>query len=112
MGFVADDGAIAALDAAIEHEIVDEAAIFEHQPVGTAQAPLRILAHIPAIAAPILLVASAEDRLTPPGHARRMAAAAPRAQLLLLPGSAHPAVLNDRSGEAIRAVMEFVGRLT
>ncbi|MBW6397453.1 alpha/beta hydrolase [Roseomonas sp. HJA6] len=69
------------------------------------------LAHLPAIAAPILLVASAEDRLTPPDHARRMAAAAPRAQLLMLPGAAHPAVLNDPSGAAIRAVVGFVGRL-
>lgn len=69
------------------------------------------LAHVPGIAAPMLVVGSAADRLTPPDHAQRMAAAAREAELLILPGGAHPAVLNDAAGEGMRAVLDFIGRL-
>ncbi len=69
------------------------------------------LPRMPGIAAPVLVVASAGDRLTPPDHARRLAAAARQAELLILPGAAHPAVLNDPGGEGIRAVLDFTGRL-
>jgi hypothetical protein len=68
------------------------------------------LARIPAIAAPILVVASEQDRLTPPDHARRIVAAAPRAELVLLPGGAHPAILNDATGEGFRRVIAFLRR--
>lgn len=66
------------------------------------------LARMPRIAAPVLVVASAEDRLTPAGQARRVAGAAPDARLVLLPGAAHPAVLNDGSGQGVRAVLGFL----
>ena len=69
------------------------------------------LAHVPAIAAPMLLVTSEGDRLTPPAHARRLAAATPRAELLVLPGAAHPAVLNAPDGRAMEAVLAFIGRI-
>ena len=66
------------------------------------------LPRMPRIAAPVLVVASAEDRLTPAEQARRVAGAAPDARLVLLPGGAHPAVLNDGSGQGVRAVLGFL----
>ncbi|MBR0651515.1 alpha/beta hydrolase [Roseomonas terrae] len=68
------------------------------------------LPRMPAIAAPVLVVASAGDRLTPPDHARRLAEAAPDARLIILPGAAHPAILNDPTGAGLRAAMEFLAR--
>ncbi len=57
---------------------------------------------MPGIAAPVLVIASEGDRLTPAAQARRVAAAAPDARLVLLPGGRHPAVLNDESGQGVR----------
>ncbi len=66
------------------------------------------LARMPGITAPVLVVASEADRLTTAGQARRVAGAAPDARLVLLPGGAHPAVLNDGSGQGVRAVLDFL----
>jgi pimeloyl-ACP methyl ester carboxylesterase len=68
------------------------------------------LARMPAIAAPILIVTSMGDRLTPPEHAARLAASAPDARVIELPGAAHPAILNDPSGQGMHAALAFIGR--
>lgn len=70
--------------------------------------PFESLSHLPSVAAPVLVVATESDRITPASHARRMAEAATDASLVMLPGSAHPAVLNDPSGQGLRAVMRFL----
>lgn len=67
------------------------------------------VARMPRIAAPVLVVASEADRITSVGHARRVAAAAPQGRIVVLPGSAHPAVLNGASGEGLREALRFVG---
>jgi alpha-beta hydrolase superfamily lysophospholipase len=69
------------------------------------------LARMPSVAAPVLVIASAEDRLTTATQARQVAAAAPDARLVLLPGGRHPAVLNDESGQGLRSVLAFLAAL-
>ena len=66
------------------------------------------LSRLPGISAPVLVVASEQDRVTPPGHALRMVAGARDGRLVMLPGGAHPAVLNDASGQGVRAVVAFL----
>jgi fermentation-respiration switch protein FrsA (DUF1100 family) len=66
------------------------------------------LSRLPGISAPVLVVASERDRITPAAHARRMAEAAGDARLVMLPGGAHPAVLNDASGQGVNAVVQFL----
>ena len=66
------------------------------------------LARLPGISAPVLVVASEQDRITPPGHALRMAGEARNARLVMLPGGAHPALLNDASGQGMRAALAFL----
>lgn len=70
-----------------------------------------VLGRMPHIAAPVLVVASRDDRLTPADHARQVAAAAPDGRLVLLPDGRHPAVLNDESGQGLRAVLGFLATL-
>jgi pimeloyl-ACP methyl ester carboxylesterase len=69
------------------------------------------LSRLPRVSAPILVVASEQDRITPPGHALRMAAGARDGRLVMLPEGAHPAVLNDASGHAIGAVLGFLAEV-
>ena len=66
------------------------------------------LTRLPGIAAPILVVATEQDPITPVAHARRMLAAARDAEGVFLPGGAHPAVLYDASGEGLRRVLAFL----
>lgn len=66
------------------------------------------LARLPGIAAPVLVIATEGDRITPVAHARRMLAAARDGTGVFLPGDTHPAVLNDPSGQAQRRVLEFL----
>ncbi len=67
------------------------------------------LSRLPGIAAPILVVASERDGLTPITHARRMAEAARDGRIFVEPGGAHPAVLNSPSGEGLREALRFIG---
>ncbi|BDG72492.1 alpha/beta hydrolase [Roseomonas fluvialis] len=69
------------------------------------------LSRLPGIRAPVLVVASEGDRITPVDHARRMAAGASDARLVVLPGGAHPAVLNDDRGQGVRAVLGFLSEV-
>ena len=66
------------------------------------------LSRLPGIEAPVLVIASEADRVTPAAHAQRMAAAARDGRLVMLRGGAHPAVLNDESGEGLRAALDFL----
>lgn len=69
------------------------------------------LGRMPHITAPVLVVASEADRLTTADQARRVAGAAPDARLVLLRGDAHPAVLNDGSGQGVRVVLDFLAAM-
>lgn len=69
------------------------------------------LARMPAIAAPVLVIASEGDRLTTAAQARQVAAASPHASLVLLPGGRHPAVLNDETGQGMPAALRFLATL-
>lgn len=66
------------------------------------------LSRLPGVAAPVLVVVSERDRITPIDHARRMAESAPDARLVVLPGGAHPAVLNDEGGQGLAVVVQFL----
>ena len=66
------------------------------------------LARMPGITAPVLVVAAEGDRITPVAQARRMLAVSRQGTGVFLPGGAHPAVLNDPNGEALRRVLEFL----
>jgi uncharacterized protein len=74
--------------------------------------PFESLSRLPAIAAPVLVVHAEGDRVVPPEQGRRMAAAARDGRLLMLPGWAHPPVLNDPTGRAAPAVRGFLREVT
>jgi len=57
---------------------------------------------------PALVVVGSKDRLTPPWHARGLAAALPSAELLVLPGCGHMVML-ERPGELAAALERFAG---
>jgi hypothetical protein len=71
--------------------------------------PFESLSRLPGIAAPILVVASERDGITPVDHARRMAEGARNGRILVEPGGAHPAVLNSPTGEGLREALRFIG---
>ena len=66
------------------------------------------LSRMAHIAAPVLVVATEGDPITPVDHARQMLAAARDGRGVFLPGAWHPTVLNDMTGEAMRRVLEFL----
>lgn len=73
--------------------------------------PFEVLDRMPRIPAPVLVLASRDDRLTPASQARQVAAAAPDGRLVVLPGGQHPAVLNDESGQGLRVALDFLAAL-
>lgn len=62
------------------------------------------------IEVPVLVVVGSRDRLTPPRHARRMAAVLPQAQLVELPRCGHTPML-ERRHEFSRLLDEFSAKL-
>jgi pimeloyl-ACP methyl ester carboxylesterase len=70
--------------------------------------PFESLSRLPRLRAPVLVVASERDGVTPGAHARAMADGAPDGRIVLLPGGMHPAVANDASGEGLRAALAFL----
>lgn len=66
------------------------------------------LSRLPNVTAPVLVVATEQDPITPVDQARRMLAAARDGRGVFLPGPVHPAVLNDLTGEGLREVMAFL----
>jgi len=70
--------------------------------------PFESLSRLPAVRAPLLVLTAEQDGITPVAHARAMAAGANDGRLVVLRGGAHPAVVNDRSGEGLRAAVAFL----
>ena len=63
---------------------------------------------LPAIEVPTLIVVGAEDPITPPADAERMAAAIPNAKLVKLAGAAHMSNF-EKADEFNAAVVAFLG---
>jgi pimeloyl-ACP methyl ester carboxylesterase len=59
---------------------------------------------------PVLVVVGSKDRLTPPRHARRLASALPRAELVELPRCGHTPML-ERRREFSRLLEEFCAKV-
>src|SRR4029453_4177040 len=66
--------------------------------------------HLGAIHVPTLVVAGDRDRFTPTWLSRRMALEIPSAELFLVRGGSHTALL-ERPEEVNRAVLDFLQRL-
>jgi pimeloyl-ACP methyl ester carboxylesterase len=62
------------------------------------------------IDAPVLVVVGSKDRLTPPRHARQLASALPRAELVELPRCGHTPML-ERRREFSRLLEEFCAKV-
>jgi uncharacterized protein len=74
--------------------------------------PFDTLSCLPLVRAPLLVVHGGADRLIPPEHGRRVAAAAGGpAEFVLLPGIGHPVLGNDAAGHGAAAVRSFLMRL-
>lgn len=69
-----------------------------------------ITARLPDIDIPTLVVVGTHDRLTPPSHARRLADALPRAELVELPRAGHMPML-ERPHELARLLDELAGKV-
>lgn len=67
-----------------------------------------VLAKLPRVAAPTLVVGGGRDPITPPGWLGRVAGALPDARLVLIPGAGH-LVQTSRPAETARAVAGFLG---
>lgn len=65
--------------------------------------------HLPAVDVPTLVVAGDRDRFTPTWLSRRMALEIPSAELFLVRGGSHTALL-ERPEEVNRAVLDFLRR--
>lgn len=65
--------------------------------------------HLPAVDVPTLVVAGDRDRFTPTWLSRRMALEIPSAELFLVRGGSHTALL-ERPEEVNRAVLDFLHR--
>jgi fermentation-respiration switch protein FrsA (DUF1100 family) len=71
--------------------------------------PFDNLSRIPGIRVPLIVFHAERDGVIPVAHGRAVLAAAPGPKTgLFLPGAAHPALLNDRSGKAVEALVKFV----
>ncbi len=66
-------------------------------------------AQLSTIDCPTLILHGAEDQVTPPENARRMAEAIPGAQLVLVPGGRHGFVA-ELDDETLGAIIEFLQR--
>lgn len=66
---------------------------------------------VPLLHVPVLVVVGAEDRLTPPGAARRLVEALPDARLVELPGIGHNAPLEAHE-QVTRLISDFVQDVT
>jgi pimeloyl-ACP methyl ester carboxylesterase len=66
--------------------------------------------HLAAVDVPTLVVAGDRDRFTPTWVSRRMALDIPKAELVLVRGGSHTALL-ERPEEVNHAVLDFLGRL-
>jgi pimeloyl-ACP methyl ester carboxylesterase len=81
--------------------------------VAIALSELDLYAALPRLTVPTIVIAGELDRLTPPSHANRIAAAIPRLeQLIVLPGAGHMGPLErpHEVGEALAAIAGVAAR--
>jgi pimeloyl-ACP methyl ester carboxylesterase len=79
--------------------------------VGIALSEMDLRQALPRLTVPTLVIAGANDRLTPPSHARRIAEALPQLErLLVLPDTGHMGPL-ERPREISQALAELAGTL-
>jgi pimeloyl-ACP methyl ester carboxylesterase len=77
---------------------------------GIAMSDMDLQAALPRLTVPTIVIAGANDRLTPPTHAVRIAGMLPRLQrLTVLPDTGHMAPL-ERPAEVIAALLELAAR--
>ncbi|MGH2887808.1 MAG: alpha/beta fold hydrolase, partial [Solirubrobacteraceae bacterium] len=75
---------------------------------GIAMSDMELHHALPRLTVPTIVIAGAEDRLTPPSHARRIAGQLPQLRRLeILPDTGHMAPL-ERPDAVIAAVLEMV----
>ena len=68
-------------------------------------------AKLPGVAAPVLVLHGARDRLIPPSHAAALARAARRSELVIAPGAGHElAYLPECQAAVLRWLEDLVGR--
>jgi pimeloyl-ACP methyl ester carboxylesterase len=80
--------------------------------VGLALSEMDLYHALPRLTVPAIVVAGAEDRLTPPAHAERIAAALPNARrVLVLPGTGHMGPL-ERPHEITEALIELASEIS
>jgi len=78
--------------------------------IGIALSELELSRALPRLTVPTLVIAGDRDKLTPPSHARRIAAALPRPErLIVLDDTGHMAPL-ERSREVTDALLELAAR--
>ena len=77
---------------------------------GVSMSTMDLLHALPRIDVPVLVVAGAEDRLTPPTHAERIAAAVPQLDdLIVMARTGHMAPL-ERPAQLSQTLASFAGR--
>ena len=70
--------------------------------------PFDNLSRIPGIPVPLIVFHAEQDGVIPVAHGRAVLAAAPGPKTgVFMAGGAHPALLNDRSGRAVAALVSF-----
>ncbi len=80
--------------------------------VGLALSEMDLYHALPRLTVPTIVVAGADDRLTPPAHAERIAAALPNARgVLVLPATGHMGPL-ERPHEITEALVQLVSELS
>jgi pimeloyl-ACP methyl ester carboxylesterase len=79
--------------------------------VGIALSEIELYDALPRLTVPSIVLAGAEDRLTPPSHARRIAEMLPQLErLIILDDTGHMAPL-ERHGQVSEALAELAGNL-
>jgi pimeloyl-ACP methyl ester carboxylesterase len=80
--------------------------------VGMALSELELHQALPRLTVPAIVLAGADDRLTPPSHARRIAAELPQLRrLIVLPDTGHMAAL-ERPDDVSDAVAELAAEIS
>jgi pimeloyl-ACP methyl ester carboxylesterase len=80
--------------------------------VGIALSELELYDALPRLDVPTIVIAGDQDRLTPPGHARRIAEMLPRLErLVVLEDTGHMAPL-ERHSAVTEALLELAGKLS
>jgi pimeloyl-ACP methyl ester carboxylesterase len=80
--------------------------------IGLAMSEMDLREAVPQLTVPTIVIVGADDRLTPPGHSRRIAEALPQLRrLTVLPNTGHMTPL-ERPSEVTDALLELVALTT